>query len=200
ALRDTLGRKSVARQLYLEPLARRFVASVDGLGQPNPPTSMWLLKPAPATLALTKPRRGGDAPVIAAANARRYQPFLRWLERIDTAQALRLYQRLYPLLQQAYIEQGHPDGHFNDRLIEVIDQLLATPAPAGPLRLKPVSPRPSRSATTPPQPRYEFADPALEALSTGQKTLLRMGPQNASRLKARLRAWRAGLVQLEQPR
>jgi hypothetical protein len=37
---------------------------------------------------------------------------------------------------------------------------------------------------------YEFADPALEARSAGQKTLIRMGSANALRVKAKLREFR----------
>jgi len=34
---------------------------------------------------------------------------------------------------------------------------------------------------------YKFADPDLEALSAGQKILIRIGPDNAFRVKAKLR-------------
>jgi hypothetical protein len=33
---------------------------------------------------------------------------------------------------------------------------------------------------------YEYADPDLEALSSGQKLLLRMGPENAARVQQTL--------------
>ena len=39
---------------------------------------------------------------------------------------------------------------------------------------------------TRPWVRYEFADPKLEALSSGQKILLRMGPAHRARAKALL--------------
>jgi hypothetical protein len=42
--------------------------------------------------------------------------------------------------------------------------------------------------------RYEYADPALESLSSGQKILLRIGAVNARRLKAKLTEFRAELV------
>jgi len=74
------------------------------------------------------------------------------------------------LLQQAYINLGYPDGYFNDRVVEVIDHLLATPQPDGPVLL------------TRPHVLYEYADPDLEALSSGQQLLLRMGEQNALRM------------------
>ena len=46
------------------------------------------------------------------------------------------------------------------------------------------------------QPRvvYEFADPKLEGLSAGQKILLRMGSENAVKMKAKLRQIREALV------
>jgi Protein of unknown function (DUF3014) len=34
---------------------------------------------------------------------------------------------------------------------------------------------------------YEFADPALEARSAGQKIMIRMGSENAAKVKAKLR-------------
>jgi hypothetical protein len=41
---------------------------------------------------------------------------------------------------------------------------------------------------------YEYADPALRSLSAGQKILIRMGSENASRVKAKLRELRKRLV------
>ncbi|QPF74590.1 DUF3014 domain-containing protein [Roseateles sp. DAIF2] len=196
ATRQALGQRATGRFFYFDPLARRIVATVDGLGQQPAPTTLWLLRPTPGAL---KTNAAKDR--LATANAERYRPFVRWVEGLDTAATLRLYRRFYPMLQQAWIEAGHADGHFNDRVVEVIDQLLATPSPRGPLRLKPAPARAaSAGSSTPPVPRYEFADPALEALSTGQKVLLRMGPQHAQRLKLKLKALRAGLVKLDRPR
>ena len=93
------------------------------------------------------------------------------------------YERFYPLFQKAYERLGYPDAYFNDRLIEVIDHLVATPMPEGPI----VLPRPNVL--------YEFADPDLEALSSGQKLMLRMGPNNAATIKRLLQKLRERLVQ-----
>jgi len=41
---------------------------------------------------------------------------------------------------------------------------------------------------------YEFADPALENLSAGQKIVVRMGPENGKRVKDKLRAIRRELT------
>ena len=47
---------------------------------------------------------------------------------------------------------------------------------------------------TQPKVLYEFEDPQLEALSAGQKAMLRLGPDNARRVKAKLRALRAEIA------
>ena len=52
--------------------------------------------------------------------------------------------------------------------------MLATPDVSGPIRL------------IKPEAFYLFADEDLESLSAGQKVLLRMGPENAARIKAKL--------------
>jgi hypothetical protein len=41
---------------------------------------------------------------------------------------------------------------------------------------------------------YRFADPDLEAASAGHKIMLRMGSENASRIKAKLREIRRALT------
>ena len=94
-----------------------------------------------------------------------------------------LYRRYYPRLQAAYVDLGYPDGYFNDRVIEVIDHLLETPDSTAPASL------------VRPHVLYEFADPELEALSAGQKLLIRMGPENATRSKAALAQLRERIAQ-----
>jgi hypothetical protein len=56
----------------------------------------------------------------------------------------------------------------------VIDELLATPGLSEPARL------------VKPEAYYLYADKELESLTAGQKALIRMGPDNAARVKAKL--------------
>jgi hypothetical protein len=69
--------------------------------------------------------------------------------------------------------------------VQVIDNLLDTPEMVGPVKVKriqiPVAGGAPRDSSL-----FAFADPALEARSAGQKILLRMGPENAAKLKAKL--------------
>jgi hypothetical protein len=100
---------------------------------------------------------------------------------VDAKQLVALYVYFYPLFQQAYEELGYPKKYFNDRLVEAIDDFLAAPEVSGPVKL------------VRPKVMYEFADPALEALSAGQKILIRMGPENAALIKTKLRDLRREL-------
>jgi len=104
------------------------------------------------------------------------------IDKLDMQRLAAVYIRFYPLFQDAYQDLGYPNGYFNDRLVQVIDSLLAAPAPAGPVEL------------VRPNVMYMFADPALESRPAGQKLLLRMGPDNAAVLKTKLTELRAAIT------
>ncbi len=129
--------------------------------------------PAPGRFGVER-RDGLEA--IAAGNAERYAAFLTFVENVDLHRAAGAYRTLYPEFQQAYEELGYPGRYFNDRLVEVIDLLLATPdlGALPRVHLPPINGpvRPER-----PWVLYEFDDPALAGLSSGQKMLLRHGPR-----------------------
>jgi len=107
---------------------------------------------------------------------------VRVFDAIEPHDLVQAYVRAYPLFQAAYEELGYPGKYFNDRLMEAIDDLLDAPEPAAPPEL------------LRPRVLYEFADPDLETRSAGQKMLLRMGRDNAARVKGKLREIRRELV------
>jgi len=169
----------VFQQLFVpEALVRHIVVTVDNLPRHQVAARMLPFKSVPGTL-----HTAGDpaAPMLAADNAARYTPYVRALEAVDSKKLAALYTHYYPLFQQSYVEQGYPTRYFNDRLFEVIDHLLATPDIKGPIAL------------AQPKVLYEYSDPELEQLSAGQKAMLRMGPDNEARVKAKLREIRKAL-------
>jgi hypothetical protein len=190
ALTELLGDKAVASFLHVDGFVRRFVATVDNLPREKAAARMWPVQRTPKRFEVS----GSEgALTISLDNGARYTPFVLFVESVNAQRAAALYAKLYPLFQAAYEEQGYPGRHFNDRLVAVIDHLLQTPEPAGPLAVKLVeykgdepSDRPSR--------HYEFVDPKLEHLSAGQKTLIRTGLVNERRLKAKLRELRAQIA------
>ena len=124
-----------------------------------------------------------DALRLDPANYGRYKPLLQLIQSMDDDKLVAIYVRYYPLFQEAYENLGHPPQYFNDRVIEVIDHLLAAPDLKDPVAL------------AQPNVQYEFADHALESRSAGQKVLMRMGSANAAAVKEKLRTLRAKLVE-----
>ena len=186
ALNELLGSKAVLAWLQTDGFARRAVTTVDNLGRGQAAARLWPVNPAPGRFGVS----GGEAKVIDAANAKRYAPFVQFVESVDAPKAMATYKKIYPTLQKQYEELGFPGRYFNDRLVEVIDQLLATPEPDGPLSVHLTEVKGPLTSERP-WVRYEFTKPEYEALSAGQKMLLRMGPDNERRLKAKLREFRA---------
>ena len=194
-----LGRSPLLGWLQLDDFARRVVATVDNLPSKHVAPLIWPVAPTPGQL-MVDPSEGRS--VLADANAQRYEPLVRALSAVDTGLALTIYRSAYPLFQTAYEDLGYPGRYFNDRLVQVIDHLLATPEPTGPLAvvLPPINAAVESNSPQRPWVRYEFADPRLENLSAGQKTLLRMGTANRTALKAKLREWRAAVTASAPPR
>lgn len=183
ALTGLLGREAVLALLQADGFAERVVATVEALPRGHAAPRLWPVHPAEGRFTV-------DGGRIAAANEQRYAPFVRMVERLDPAAAAGLYRRLQPQLQAAYENLGYPGRRFDDRLLEVVDHLLATPQPDSPPA---VTLTEVKGPIAPERPwvRYEYADPALESRSAGQRILLRLGDAQRRSLIDWLRAFRA---------
>jgi hypothetical protein len=190
ALVDAFGSDAVTRFLQTTNFAQRAVATLDNLGREHAPVTMWPVVPTPGRFSVDE---AGGTSRIAAANAARYSPFVAFAASLDAQRTVDLYRRLYPLLQQAYRDLGFGDRYLNDRVVQVIDLLLATPEPAQAPEVALTEVK-GPYASTQPWTRYEFVDPQWQSLAAGQKMLLRMGPDHRLRLKAKLREIRAALL------
>lgn len=183
AVVEQLGRDQVLSFLDMNDFARRVVATVDNLARGHAASRLWPIAPAPARFLVVE--RDGRT-FVAGGNADRYNAFVRFVTGIDSDGAVALYVRMYPLLQKAYEDLGYPGMYFNNRLVEVIDQLLQTPEPEAPIEVT-LTPVKGPIAEKRPWLRYEYADPAIEDRPAGQKIMLRMGLRNTGLLKAKLR-------------
>jgi len=172
AISGLIGKDAFARYFVPEGIVHRIVATIDNLPRKSYAAR---LNPVKTPGGLFQATGKDETLAIAPANARRYEPYVRVLDAIDTGKLVSVYVHFYPLFQQAYVDLGYPNGYFNDRLVEVIDNLLATPDVQGPVKL------------VVPHVLYEYADPDLQQRSAGQKLLLRMGRENAAKVKAKLR-------------
>ena len=195
ALTSFLGTKAALTFFQLDDFARKFVATVDNLGRTHAPPVAWPISPTEGRFTVQSHE---GATIVSSDNGLRYTPLVLLLESINISQAVDLYVRMYPVLQKTYGELGFPNRQFNDRLLQVIDHLLATPRAPQEMAVQLTEvkgPIPSLR----PWVRYEFANPALEALSSGQKIMLRVGSVNQNRLKARLSAVRQEIIKRSKP-
>lgn len=179
-LSDLFGEDSESF-LVRSGLVERVVATIDNLPRQRVSERIRPLSPLVEPFAVQS-GEGNARYTLDPENYRRYDTLVATFTGADLQQVTELYRRYYPLLQKAYEGLGYPDGYFNDRLVEVIDHLLDTPAVEGPIELER------------PHVLYEFADPDLEALSGGQKLMLRLGPDNRRLVEARLRDFRSRIA------
>ena len=189
SFRDALvmvpGAAPIEKILVPQSLIRHIVATVDNL--PRKKVALEL-RPIKSTSGQMVTAGDADQVTLSPQNEARYAPFVELVKSTDTKQLVALYFRFYPLFQQAFEDLGFPGQYFNDRVIQVIDNLLATPDVKGPIEL------------TQPNVLFLYADPKLEALSAGQKTLLRMGPDDERVLKEKLRQLREALATHKNPK
>ncbi len=179
ALGALIGQAAATRLVKPDMLVRHIVVTVDNLSRKHASVDLRPVRPVPGQFAV----QGNDQhATIDAQNYQRYTPYVVVLQMLDMKQLAALYFHFYPLFQQAYQNLGYPNGYFNDRLVETIDNLLETPDVQGDIAL------------VRPNVMYMYADPMLENLSAGQKVLLRMGPQNEATVKGKLKELRDAIA------
>ncbi|SDJ90837.1 Protein of unknown function [Ferrimonas sediminum] len=163
--------------LVPDSLVRRFVGLVDNLAQGN------LLREQGPFKRLSEEFKAVDVNgqlYLDPDGYHRYDAYTSFLYRLDE-QALRdSFLLMEPLFEQAYAELGYEDS-FRDRLDDAIDLLLSAP------EMDTAIPLESHSVN------YEFKDADLESLTDVEKLMLRMGPDNARKLKSTLRRFRAAM-------
>ena len=171
--------KRLHNLINVQNIVQRIVATVDNL--PRDHLSMRLM-PVKLLKGLPLITNMEGSAALSPSNASRYEPYVRLAEAAPSDALVAVYLRFYPLFQQQYENLGYPGMYFNDRVVEVIDHLLATPEVQEPLRL------------VQPGILYEFEDQYLESLSAGQKLLLRTGQTNRLKLTSKLREIRGALI------
>lgn len=185
ALDELMSESDATQFIVSDNIIPRIVATVDLLGSRqipgtvqaiNGPESSFIASKNERPVTVVRNEEGDEIPqfFIDPSNYQRYTPYVEMLEGVDTAQLVESYRGHAELFQQAYRQMGYADGDFSQRLAEIIDELLATPEGGDAVEL------------VKPEAYYLFTDPTLESLSAGQKILLRMGDENAARVKTKL--------------
>lgn len=181
SLLDLDATRLLADLLIDEELIRKFVVVVDNMAEGRIPRKHSLLRGPKERFKATE---SGDGLWLDGFNFGRYGIYVGLVDGLDTGSAVRLYQRYYPLMQQAYAELGYPRRSFHQRLLQALDHLLDSPMQPRPLALEQ------------PSVMYKFADPKLEQLSAVHKQMLRLGPANADKVLSRVTQLRTALGKL----
>ena len=177
-VRELSSHPQLARWLVNDELVRRFVTVIDNVSRgESPRVHVPFLEPKGGFEVREKDGRT----VIAQRSFRRYDLFTAVVASLDTGGSVRLYRDLYPLFEEAYAELGNPDT-FDDALGKAIDRLLAVEVPGGDVEVR-------RRVSA-----FGFADPQLEGLGAAEKHLLRLGPDNAREIQAKLLAFKTALA------
>ena len=179
ALGSLVNNKKLMNIFINDQLIHNIVVTIDNL--PRKQVSMRVM-PIKKALGRFMTMESEGEMVISPENNARYAPYMQFAEAVDPKQLVTLYVQLYPLFQETYEELGYPDQYFNDRMMLVLNNLLTAPEVTEPVQLV--------------QPKfyYQYADPALESRSIGQRILMRIGSDNEKIIKTKLTAIKQELM------
>ena len=170
---------SLLSYLVDEQLVRRAVVLVENISRGQYPQTALPYKPIVEEMQVSSD--DGRLFTMEAASYTRFDAAVAAFVALDTEQTVGLYRLLSPLLQQAYAEIGFRDAEFEQALIKAIDAVLSAPEIEGPFQL------------VKPSVMYLYADTRLEELANMNKQLIRLGPENSARRKAKLREFKQAL-------
>ena len=170
---------SLLSYLVDEQLVRRAVVLVENISRGQYPQTALPYKPIVEEMQVSSD--DGLLFTMEGASYTRFDAAVAAFVALDTEQTVGLYRLLSPLLQQAYAEIGFRDAEFEQALIKAIDAVLSAPEIEGPFQL------------VKPSVMYLYADTRLEELANMNKQLIRLGPENSARLKAKLREFKQAL-------
>jgi hypothetical protein len=177
SLTELFGASTLTSLFRMDELVRSVVITVTEESSHQLPGQHLPWRPVPGTLIVAK---DNELTALSPENAKRYEPYLKALEKVSAKRLAAVYARFYPAFQQSYKDAGNK-GYFNDKVVAALDDMLAAPEPALPITL------------VQPEVFYKYSDEELEGLTSGQKLMVRIGAGNEQRLKVKLRELR-GLV------
>jgi hypothetical protein len=174
----------IARWLASDDLIRQMADAIDKVSRGQAPR-VAVLRPD-EDFAVVGSR---SQMTIDPASYARYDRLAAAMSSLHPSAVTDAYRTIQPRLDEAYRALGRSENTVDEAVQIALQVLLATPDVRGPIRIVH-----GKGAT------YAFADPKLEALAPVQKQLIRMGPENAAAIHARLREIADQLAAPAKPR
>lgn len=163
----------VATWLARDGLIRNFTVAVSNISEGTTPAKhLAALRPSARFQVVER----ADGTYLDPQSYARYTELASAFASANPADAAKLYATLKPRIEEANAELGAPAGSFDATLERAIVQLLQTPVVTAPIRVEPTG-----------AVGYRYSDDRLEGLTSSQRQLLRMGPENTRVIQQALR-------------
>ncbi len=170
ALANLVGKDLFRKFFFQNNIITRFVVTVENAKDSVLPPDLLPFHPLPPRFKVV---HQGEQAFIDPKNYERYRPYVALAESIDAKKLAEVYSEFYPLIQAAY-QQINSNGYFNDLLIATIDHLMSAPELKEPIEVVEMT------------KSFQYANKEHEELSASRKILVRMGTENAQKIKAKL--------------
>ena len=173
------GGKALAQFVAGDYVVERAVAIIDALRRGEVPYKLLPVGKPSTTFPISD---DGLRVTLDAAGFSRYDGFAQWVGGLDTTALVSLLNDYEMIATQALTRMGVSDFDIRSAVLAATTQILSTPQVAVDAELM------RREAN------WVYIDPELEALSSLQKQVLRMGPENADIIQQKARDIRGVLL------
>ncbi|MDG1033759.1 MAG: DUF3014 domain-containing protein [Luminiphilus sp.] len=173
------GGKALAQFVAGDYVVERAVAIIDALRRGEVPYKLLPVGKPSTTFPISD---DGLRVTLDAAGFSRYDGFAQWVGGFDTTALVSLLNDYEMIATQALTRMGVSDFDIRSAVLAATTQILSTPQVAVDAELM------RREAN------WVYIDPELEALSSLQKQVLRMGPENADIIQQKARDIRGVLL------
>ena len=173
------GGKALAQFVAGDYVVERAVAIIDALRRGEVPYKLLPVGKPSTTFPISD---DGLRVTLDAAGFDRYDGFAQWVGGLDTTALVSLLNDYEMIATQALTRMGVSDFDIRSAVLAATTQILSTPQVAVDAELM------RREAN------WVYIDPELEALSSLQKQVLRMGPENADIIQQKARNIRGVLL------
>lgn len=174
------GGKALAQFVAGDYVVERAVAIIDALRRGEVPYKLLPVGKPSTTFPISD---NGLRVTLDTAGFSRYDGFAQWVGGLDTPALISLLNDYERIATQALTRMGVTDFDIRSALLAATTQILSTPQVAVDAELM------RREAN------WVYMDPELEALSSLQKQVLRMGPENADIVQQKARDIRGALLE-----
>ena len=173
------GGKALAQFVAGDYVVERAVAIIDALRRGEVPYKLLPVGKPSTTFPISD---NGLRVTLDTAGFSRYDGFAQWIGGLDTPALVSLLNDYEMIATQALTRMGVTDFDIRSAVLAATTQILSTPQVSVDAELM------RREAN------WVYMDPELEALSSLQKQVLRMGPENADIVQQKARDIRGALL------